>query len=299
MQPAQRVAPTPAVNQQSKDVSTSTTSLEALTDTTPSPSPSKLQKSPSKSLIPHRSSPSKPKAAFPITKQKSVENVRMRSRSNSGSEQLKSSSNASLADKPDPNKYLRNKSSIPGFKLNSKPPKPAPLSRAASLTNMQVDIKSTDWAKRFAVFEALEAQMKEVKEWEFKSSNSEKSIKLMVSGLVDGHFKVQQKTLDCIQALLEFPSMPLSVVDQLLPRITAICYNAHQKIRPTVTEKCHVCVNSFLKTIPLTTVGQAIVNGLGSPSFTAKIRFGCIGFLASLTDQDFNGLCSKPLSTFH
>jgi hypothetical protein len=298
MQPAQRVVPTPAVNLHSKDVSTSTTSLDASIDSTPSPSPAKLNRSPSKTLIPHRASPIKPKPAFQdsSTKQRSADNVPMRSRSNSGSESLKALSSTSIPEKPDPTKYLRNKASIPGFKANAKPPKPAPLSRAASLTNMQVDIKSTDWSKRFAVFEALETQMKEAKDWDFKSSHSDKSIKLIVAGLVDGHFKVQQKTLDCILVLLEFPLMPLTVVDQILPRITAIGYNAHQKIRPTVTEKCHACVNSFLKNVPLSTVGQAIVNGLGSPSFTAKIRFGCIGFLSSLTDQDFQGLCFKPLS---
>lgn len=207
----------------------------------------------------------------------------------------KNSSNIDTDKTPDKGKLVKvkSKTTIPAHQLpfsRQSVSKPFTLSKTASLTNLEIDIKSNDWSKRSAAFETLQIQVKA------STDNSDKVIKMILRGLTDGHFKVVQSALDCVLALVNNGSIPMVVIDSILPRIASIAYYPLQKTRPTVIEKCYEAVNAFLDQVSLPIIGQSIVNSLGNPSYTVKHRLGCIGLLKSLSDDQFMEICSKPLS---
>lgn len=185
--------------------------------------------------------------------------------------------------------------------LKSVPPKKdvvtVQLEKAFSLSRLTHDIQSTDWAIRQDVFESLETFFTKTSDRDFNSAHSEKSLKLMIDGLGDAHFRVVLAALGAILAFVDAPNFPLLKLELLLPRLCLVAFNPLQKSKHGIIEKAKLVVDRMLSRVPPLILGQAIANSLGSPVASGKTRVALLGFVHSLSISSLTLCFSKQSGT--
>ncbi|KAJ3277040.1 hypothetical protein HDV01_000092 [Terramyces sp. JEL0728] len=169
-----------------------------------------------------------------------------------------------------------------------------PKDKQINFQQLQFDASNSDWATRLLVYQQLEKYFQSVgsENIDYKSIPIEKSFKIINIGLNDAHFKVVQSCLSCIPAFITSSDLPQAMLDQILPRVFYHAYQPKQK--PGIVEKCQVIIDMVRQTIPAQLLGQTIANSLSSPALLPKVRYGCVGYIATLEDFELTNLLSKP-----
>ena len=155
------------------------------------------------------------------------------------------------------------------------------VERTVSISKLSQDLENTDWAIRQGVFTGLESYFSHSTR-DFTSAHSEKSVKLMVDGLSDPHFKVVLSALCAVLAFIDAPDVSPAILEGLLPKVSSIAFNPTQKAKPAIVEKSKEVIDRILSRTSSPILGQVIVTCLGAPLTSGKIRVGLVGFIHSL-----------------
>ncbi|KAI8896145.1 clasp N terminal-domain-containing protein [Globomyces pollinis-pini] len=169
-------------------------------------------------------------------------------------------------------------------------------SGSINLIQLQVEAESKDWEIRLRVFEILEAYFNHehhVTGIDYSSSLHERLLQLMIDGLDDTHFKVQQNALNSIFAYVQSSNLPQKTLDKIFTRITCLCFTPNQKIKAGIIQNALKIIHHLKITIPLALIGQAIAYSLANPKNSYKFRIGAIGYLDSLTNEELSETLSK------
>jgi hypothetical protein len=167
------------------------------------------------------------------------------------------------------------------------------LYKSSSLSILEKQVATSDWLKRAKVYQSLKSQIEQEKDLDYSTPTSQKACQLLVNGLNDQHFRVVADCLSCISLFLSSPCVPQNVLDKLFPRTLAVGYNPSIKIKPSIIQKCLDVVTQVFTNIDGNMVGACIVYAFSHPIFSAKVRIGTIGFLATLTNEQLLLLFSK------
>ena len=192
---------------------------------------------------------------------------------------------------------LRAATTIPKKIINFKPPPGIQMEKAASLTRLNTESLNSDWAVRKEVYEQLEKFFLNTNgdTRDYLSAHSEKSFKMMINGLNDGHFKVVLAAQAALLAFIDCPDLPSSILDVLLPMVATVAFYPLQKTKLSIIEKSKDIVYKILLRTSPQTVGQSVANSLVNSPLSSKNRIGVIGFLNSLSLESLGLLFSKPI----
>jgi hypothetical protein len=174
------------------------------------------------------------------------------------------------------------------------------LEKAADLAKLMADFQNTDWAIRTNVFEAIEKLYSAYdRPNDFNTPNSEKTFRLILEGLADGHFKVILAALGSVMAFVDSNDFPVSKLDMVLPKIAGAAFNPLQKTKSVIIEKAKGVVDRIVSRVPPAILGQSLSNCLGNPSLSGKMRIGLVGFVHSLSISTLSLSFAKSSSIDH
>jgi hypothetical protein len=164
-------------------------------------------------------------------------------------------------------------------------------------------MKSSDWSTRLRAIESVNSYISAASSPAalptFSAEVRGKITKLSevyVMGLGDNHSKCLSVTLDGLGTLMMIIETP-DLLEAFIPRMAGLVYYQSHKVKPQILEASRGVIQTARDKFGVELIGLAAVQGLYNPEFAKglKVRTGCLGLLADLTEDELHMIASKPI----